>query len=585
MADKIYKQIEDKAGYHKPDVYELLTFHNAMFRGEEDSLSGEYYPLTATTLRSRTRIIPFVIGILPPSALVSGRRLDRSNSIGGPEAWREMDYEYFEYDDGEGPAVGSGGRSGARSKPIKRLKNGKLPPTRIGPLPLQVRQVEFNPAGKNPATDRVNGWFCSGVYSQPHSKHASEHEGYDFASDKGTPTYAVGTGTVVKVSNPSTNAFGGNAVTVKFTYGGKTYYAYYAHLDSVNVSVGQAVNPSVQIGTVGDTGNAKGTWPHLHFTIQNDKKEYLDPMAVLGGGGAGSPVGKSAYDSFSHSGGGEAVATGPSPAELKAIAEQKKAREARLKAAKERKSRAGEVHIPGKDPNTDGPGAAYQAQYERTVKAIQESQRQMAHTPPLQMLINPMSFSVSSTKVASDGVWARNGPNNVIEHWGDAQDTISAQGRVAGFYATDYNSSVMGSGPGLTRMARSFSASYQNLMSLYLIYRNNGYLWLEDMDLRGVGRPNNLALVGSVYLYYDNTMYIGSFDSFQVTEEAESPFTLSYSFEFTVRYTYLLDRTQPMSAQGFIVNGQPTGLVQTPVADPRYSEWAAMPPDTVISDG
>ena len=94
-------------------------------------------------------------------------------------------------------------------------------------------------------------------------------------------------------------------------------------------------------------------------------------------------------------------------------------------------------------------------------------------------------------------------------------------------------------------MARNFSLSYENLLSLYLIYRNNGALWIPDYsDARDAQtvKPNHMATVGSVYLYYDNVLYIGSFDSFQLSEDDTAPFTLSYSFDFTVRATFLLDR-------------------------------------------
>jgi hypothetical protein len=92
--------------------------------------------------------------------------------------------------------------------------------------------------------------------------------------------------------------------------------------------------------------------------------------------------------------------------------------------------------------------------------------------------------------------------------------------------------------PGLTRMARNFSKGYQNFLALYLLYRNNAGLYLADF---GVEKRLNLSVVGTVYIYYDNILYLGSFDSFNVTEDDTKPFTLEYSFDFTVRATFLLD--------------------------------------------
>ena len=42
---------------------------------------------------------------------------------------------------------------------------------------------------------------------------------------------------------------------------------YYAHLDSLKIKTGAIVNVSEEIGYVGNTGNAKGKTPHLHYSI------------------------------------------------------------------------------------------------------------------------------------------------------------------------------------------------------------------------------------------------------------------------------------------------------------------------------
>ena len=108
----------------------------------------------------------------------------------------------------------------------------------------------------------------------------------------------------------------------------------------------------------------------------------------------------------------------------------------------------------------------------------------------------------------------------------------------------------MGNDPGLSRMTRNYSASYQNLLSLYLIYRNNGGIWTKDYTSQGVVQGDiftyrtNLAVVGSVYIYYDNIMYVGSFDNFSISESDDSPFSLEYNFSFTVRAWFLLDTQQ-----------------------------------------
>jgi len=186
-----------------------------------------------------------------------------------------------------------------------------------------------------------------------------------------------------------------------------------------------------------------------------------------------------------------------------------------------------------------------QTGYFKSIKATLDS---MAGTPPLRLLVNPNSFSVKSQKIVSDGNWGRSGP--IIEFWGDDQDKISGSGKVAAFYALDANPRLGRGGPGLSRGARNVSLAWQNFQSLYLLYRNNGGLYTAEMNQQD--RDILLTTVGSVYLFYDNILYIGCFDSLSITESDQQPFTVEYSFEFTVRAAFLLD-----FAQDFTYGGAP----------------------------
>lgn len=184
----------------------------------------------------------------------------------------------------------------------------------------------------------------------------------------------------------------------------------------------------------------------------------------------------------------------------------------------------------------------------KTIKATQMALQQMANTPPLRFLVNPNKFAVKAQKIVSDGSWTRKGP--IIEFWGDDQDKISGSGQVAAFYAIDKQPPhPRGAGPGITRTARNASQAYQNFQALWLLYKNNGVLHMSE-NLTQSDRDFVLSTVGSVYIYYDNILYIGSFDSFNVTEEDTKPFTLSYDFEFTVRAAFLLDRPDDFDYYG-----------------------------------
>jgi murein DD-endopeptidase MepM/ murein hydrolase activator NlpD len=89
-----------------------------------------------------------------------------------------------------------------------------------------------------------------------------KHEGIDIFAKKGTPVVAVSDGVVVAVTN---GGRGGKTVWLRSAdYG---WAEYYAHLNEQKVKRGQKVTKGQVIGTVGNTGNAKLTPPHLHFGI------------------------------------------------------------------------------------------------------------------------------------------------------------------------------------------------------------------------------------------------------------------------------------------------------------------------------
>ena len=86
------------------------------------------------------------------------------------------------------------------------------------------------------------------------------HQGTDMMAAYGEPLYAVASG---RVDN-STSSLGGTTVYL-LADNGVGYY--YAHLSGWNVSDGAHVSQGTTIGFVGDSGNASGGPPHLHFEI------------------------------------------------------------------------------------------------------------------------------------------------------------------------------------------------------------------------------------------------------------------------------------------------------------------------------
>lgn len=95
------------------------------------------------------------------------------------------------------------------------------------------------------------------------------HEGIDIFAPRGTPIQATTKGVVNKVGD---DRLGGRVVFI-IGPGGAAHY--YAHLEShAEISPNDWVNSGDIIGYVGNSGNAKGTPPHVHYGI------YINGSAV-----------------------------------------------------------------------------------------------------------------------------------------------------------------------------------------------------------------------------------------------------------------------------------------------------------------
>ncbi len=86
------------------------------------------------------------------------------------------------------------------------------------------------------------------------------HLGVDLRMPKGSSIMAADSGSVTKACYSGSY---GNIVIINHGNGIQTFYA---HCDSLNVSVGDQVTKGQVIGTVGATGNATGN--HLHFEVR-----------------------------------------------------------------------------------------------------------------------------------------------------------------------------------------------------------------------------------------------------------------------------------------------------------------------------
>lgn len=146
--------------------------------------------------------------------------------------------------------------------------------------PAERRQDAPNEAASLEIQAPIKGTFYnSGNFSMSATdpRHPTGHLGVDMRTAAGTEVYPMAPGVV---SNVGTNPKGGNVINIRHANGLRTYYA---HLGSIRVHKGDKVNNNTIIGTVGNTGDAKGTWPHLHFQvwqngqIQNPARYFAVP--------------------------------------------------------------------------------------------------------------------------------------------------------------------------------------------------------------------------------------------------------------------------------------------------------------------
>jgi hypothetical protein len=150
----------------------------------------------------------------------------------------------------------------------------------------------------------------------------------------------------------------------------------------------------------------------------------------------------------------------------------------------------------------------------------------MHSIPPLVMLVNPSDFKRNYENLVDFSTKVRAG--NVVHTWLEQPMKISCSGVSAAQYAVYAD----GSG-GLSNYDRIQTISYMNLMSLAMIYKNNGMIFGDS----GLTDEGVMILPGSVFIYYDDMLYLGSFDDFSITDNAEKPYNLEYSFNFTTRFT------------------------------------------------
>jgi murein DD-endopeptidase MepM/ murein hydrolase activator NlpD len=104
------------------------------------------------------------------------------------------------------------------------------------------------------------------------------HSGVDLLTNLGNPVKSIGDGQVVFASQQGTY---GKLVIINHSGGLQSRYA---HLENIQVKVGEIIKQGDIVGKVGSTGQPTTTQPHLHFEVRltspqgwvaQDPKDYL----------------------------------------------------------------------------------------------------------------------------------------------------------------------------------------------------------------------------------------------------------------------------------------------------------------------
>lgn len=120
--------------------------------------------------------------------------------------------------------------------------------------------------------------YSNDWHAPRHTPYFHPHLGTDIFAPRGTPIVSPTDGVVQNVRVET--AIGGNSLRV---VGPSGDFFYFAHLDGFapGIDDGRLVDAGTVLGYVGDSGNALGTPPHLHFEAHPGGGEATPPLPLL----------------------------------------------------------------------------------------------------------------------------------------------------------------------------------------------------------------------------------------------------------------------------------------------------------------
>jgi murein DD-endopeptidase MepM/ murein hydrolase activator NlpD len=166
----------------------------------------------------------------------------------------------------------------AAKKPVITVSSGSTKTTTISvstktssahsSLAINYSDATNNPY-KGGSGSALSGFFSNPVPGALLTQGIHGWNGVDLGAHIGTPIYAAAKGTVILARTGGWNGGYGNYVIIDNGNGIETLYA---HMSSIQVSVGDDVSRGAQIGAVGMTGEATGA--HLHFEVRGAQNPF-----------------------------------------------------------------------------------------------------------------------------------------------------------------------------------------------------------------------------------------------------------------------------------------------------------------------
>lgn len=164
--------------------------------------------------------------------------------------------------------------------PAPKNVRRKVARKETGWIPSKQRQASLTGILFSLPIEKNRFWLSSlfGARKKPNGQWGFHH-GIDMAAQRGTPAKASAAGIVEQAGYA--NGYG-NTVLISHD---RVYKTRYAHLDVINVQVGQKVIKGQKIGAVGDTGFTRKVGKdasHLHFELYEHGKK-INPLLLLSG--------------------------------------------------------------------------------------------------------------------------------------------------------------------------------------------------------------------------------------------------------------------------------------------------------------